>query len=54
MLAQEDRDNTAAWRNKDPDGVLTMILHMRVIYTEYLNQANEANKQCNQIRTISL
>ncbi len=54
-LAEEDRDNTAAWRihsreklltemDKDPDGVLTMILDMRNIYTEYLNQANHANE----------
>ena len=64
-LAEEDRDNTAAWRidsreklltemDKDPDGVLTMILDMRNIYTEYLNQANHADEQCNEIRTIAL
>ncbi len=64
-LAEEDRDNTAAWRidsrekiltemDKDPDGVLTMILDMRNIYTEYLNQANHADEQCKEIRTIAL
>ena len=59
-LAEEDRDNTAAWQidsrekllteiDKDPDGVLTMILDMRNIYTKYLNQANHADKQCKEI-----
>ncbi len=65
MLAEEDRDNTAAWwinsrekllteMDKDPDAVLTMILDMRNIYTKYLNQANHANKQYKEIRTIAL
>ena len=65
MLSEEDRDNTAAWRidsreklltemDKDPDGVLMMILDMRNIYTEYLNQANHADEQCKEIRTIAL
>ena len=40
--------------DKDPDGVLTMILDIRNIYTKYLNQANHANKQCKEIRTIAL
>ena len=64
-LAEEDRDNTAAWRidsqeklltemDKDPDRVLTMILDMCNIYTKYLNQANHADKQCKKIRTIAL
>ena len=64
-LAKKDHDNTAAWQinsqekllteiDKDPDGVLTMILDMRNIYTEYLNQANHADKQCKEIRTIAL
>ena len=64
-LAEEDRDNTAAWQidsrekllteiDKDPDGILTMILDMRNIYTEYLNQANHANEQCKEIRIIAL
>ena len=64
-LAEENRDNTAAWRidsreklltemDKDPDGVLTMILDMRNIYTKYLNQANHADKQCKEIQTIAL
>ena len=65
MLAEEDCDNTAAWQidsreklltemDKDPDGVLTMILDMRNIYTKYLNQANHADKQCKEIQTIAL
>ena len=64
-LAEEDRDNTATWQidsreklltemDKDSDGVLTMILDMRNIYTKYLNQANHADKQCKEIRTIAL
>ena len=64
-LAEEDCDNTAAWQidsreklltemDKDPDGVLTMILDMRNIYTKYLNQANHADKQCKEIQTIAL
>ncbi len=64
-LVEEDCDNTVAWRidsrekllteiDKDPDGVLTMILDMRIIYTEYLNQTNHADKQCKEIRTIVL
>ena len=40
--------------DKDPDGVLTMIVDMRTIYTEYLNQAKNADEQCNQTRTIAL
>ncbi len=40
--------------DKDPDEVLTMILDMRNIYTEYLNQANHADEQCKEIRTIAL
>ena len=64
-LAEKDRDNTVAWRinnqeklliemDKDPNGVLTIILDIRNIYTKYLNQANHANKQCKKIRTIAL
>ncbi len=40
--------------DKDPDGILTMILDMRNIYTEYLNQANHADEQCTEFRTIAL
>ena len=65
MLAKEDCDNTTAWRidswkkllteiDKDPDGVLTIILDMHNIYTKYLNQANHANKQYQEIWTIAL
>ncbi len=65
-LAEEDVcDNTAAWRidsrekllmemNKDPVGVLTMILDMRKTYMEYFDQANEANNQRDEIRTRAL
>ena len=64
-LAEDDRENTAAWQidsreklftemDRNPDGVLKMILDMRTIYTEYLDQANNADKQYNQIRTIAL
>ncbi len=58
-------DNTAAWRidsreklltemNKDPDGVLMMILDIRKTYTEYLDQANEVDNQRDKIRTRAL
>ncbi len=40
--------------DKDPNGVLTMILDMRNIYTKYLNQANHADEQCKEIWTIAL
>ena len=64
-LAQEEHTNTAAWRidslerllaeiEKDPEGVLSMILDMRSIYTEYLDQANEADKERDEIRTRAL
>ena len=64
-LAEDDRENTAAWRidsreklftemDRNHDGVLKMILDMRTIYTEYLDQANNADEQYNQIRTVAL
>ena len=64
-LAEKDCDNTITWQidsreklltemDKNPNRVLTMILDMRNIYTKYLNQANHANKQCKEIRTIAL
>ena len=40
--------------DRNPDGVLKIILDMCIIYTEYLNQANNADKQCNQIWTVAL
>ncbi len=40
--------------DKDPDRVLMMILDLRNIYTKYLNQANHADEQCKEIRTIAL
>ncbi len=65
MLAEKDRDNTVAWQinsreklltemDKDPDGNLTMILDIRNIYIKYLNQTNHTDKQCKEIRTITL
>ena len=60
MLAEKDRKTTAAWQidsreklfieiDGNPDEVLKMILDIRTIYTKYLNQANNADKQYNQI-----
>ena len=40
--------------DRDPDGILSMILDMWKIYTEYLDQANEADDQRNQIQTCAL
>ena len=40
--------------DRNPNGVLKMILDMRTIYTKYLNQANKVDKQCNQILTVAL
>lgn len=31
-----------------------MILDMQSIYTKYLDQANKANKNCDEIRTYAL
>ena len=65
-LAQEqEHNNAAAWQidslerllaeiEKDPKGVLSMILDMRSIYTEYLNEANKADKKRDEIRTRAL
>lgn len=64
-LAQEDHDNSAAWRidnlnrlmtemDRVPDGVLPMILDMRKTYMEYFDHANEADKQHDAIRTRAL
>ena len=64
-LTEEDHEKTAAWRidrqeklftemDRNADGVLKMILDMRTIYIEYLNQANNTDKQCNQIWTVAL
>ena len=65
-LAQEQEyNNAAAWQidslerllakiEKDPEGVLSMILDMRSIYTEYLHEANEADKERDEIRTRAL
>ena len=64
-LAQEEHTNAAAWRidnlerllaeiEKDPKGVLSMILDMQSIYTKYLDQANEADKERDEIHTRAL
>ena len=65
-LAQEqEHNNAAAWQidslerllaeiEKDPKGVLSMILDMWSIYTEYLNKANEADKKRDEICTHAL
>ena len=48
ILAEKDCDNTAAWQinnsekssaemDKDPNGILTIILGIRTICTKYLN-----------------
>lgn len=65
MFTEKDCNNIATWQidsrkkflseiHKDSDKVLTMILDMHTIYTKYINPANNADKQCNQIQTISL
>lgn len=65
MFAEKDQNNTEAQqinyqkkllteRDKNPNGVLTMILDMHTIYIKYLNQANNADKKCNPIRIILL
>ena len=62
MLAQKEYTNAAAWQidnverllakiEKDPKGVLSMILDMQSIYTKYLDQANKADKKHNEIYT---
>ena len=64
-LIEEDHDNSAAWQidsreklmtemDRDPDGVLSIILDMRITYTGYLDQANKADDQCDQIRMRAL
>ena len=40
--------------DRDPDGVLSMILDMWKIYTEYLDLANKADNQRDQIWTRAL
>ena len=65
-LAQEQEHNNAeAWQidslerllaeiEKDPKGVLSIILDMGSIYIEYLNKANETDKKCDEIRIYAL
>ena len=59
MLIQEDHDNSVAWQidsreklmteiDRDPNGVLSMILDKRKSYTEYLDPANKADNQRDQ------
>ena len=40
--------------DRDLDRLLSMILDMRKIYIEYLEQVNKANDQRDQIRTYAL
>ncbi len=40
--------------NRDPNGVLSMIIDMQKIYTEYLDQANKADNQRDEIRMCAL
>lgn len=40
--------------DRDLDKVLSKILDMRKTYTEYLDQANKANKQYDIIRICAL
>ena len=55
MLAKKDCENTVAWQinsqkklftkiHKNSNRVLKIILDMRIIYTKYLNQVNNANE----------
>ena len=37
-----------------PDRVLSMILDMQKTYTEYFDQTNKADNQCDQIQTCEL
>ncbi len=64
-LAQEEYTNAAAWQidnlerllaeiEKDPEGVLSIILDMRRIYTKYLDQANKVDKERDEIHTRTL
>ncbi len=64
MFTQKEHTNVAAWQidnlkrllakiEKDPKKVLSMILDMQSIYTKYLNQANKADKECNEIHTCT-
>ena len=65
MLTKKNHKNITAWQinsqeklfiemDKNLDGVLKIILDMHIIYTKYLNQAYNANKQYNQIWIIAL
>ena len=65
-LAEEQKYNiAAAWQidslkrllaeiEKDPKGVLSMILDIWSIYTKYLKKANKADKKHDEIRTCAL
>ena len=62
---EQEHNNATAWQidslkrilakiEKDPKGVLSMILDIWSIYTKYLNKANKADKERNEIRTCTL
>ena len=40
--------------DRNPEGVLAMILNMQKMYTKYLNQANKVDKQNDKIRIRAL
>lgn len=65
MLAQKEFINAIVWQihnlgkllikiEKNPKRILFIILDMQNIYTEYLNQANKANKKRDEIYTYIL
>lgn len=64
-LAQEGYTNAAAWQidnleillvkiEKDPEGVLSIILDMQSIYTKYLEQANKGDIEHDEIHICAL
>ncbi len=64
-LAPEDHINSSAWQidnlnklmikmDSNQEGVLSMILDIQKTYTEYLEQANKADKQNDKIRIQAL
>ncbi len=59
-LTQEEHTNATAWQidnlesllaeiKNDLKEVLSMILNIQSIYTKYLDQSNEIDKECNKI-----
>lgn len=65
MLGKENYMNITTWQidsqekllieiTRELDGVLKMILNICTIYTKYLNQPKNADKQYHQIRIVAL